>query len=60
MLWGAGGPRKGSLMAWTLDDSVALMCTLHGWPRPAYLVAEDCLYWWQLPFAGLFLDPSWV
>jgi hypothetical protein len=39
-------------MAWTFDDSVALM--------RAYLVAEDCLYWWQLPLAGLLLDRSWV
>ena len=41
-------------------DPTVTFCLFFGLPRPVYLDAEDCLYWWQLPFRDFLLDRFWV
>ena len=38
-------------------DAIRTYCAVFGIPYdPVWQVAEDCLYWWQQPFAGWLID----
>ena len=40
-------------------DPALAFCAVMGIPYdPVWKVAEDCLYWWQLPFVEWLIDMS--